>query len=664
MIFPLFLDEKDISASSTPHDVVPSSDSLSDLPTVSREMSLEEVHSLEEEYRTIGENLTDDLEQKSVSIRDLQIYAANIPHYVRRDFEEPGKNQMLDKTTRATDVFHFVGALNECSNFLNPTLLADAVEKFGNEELKLKMRKFKEKSENFQKSTTLEQFVKKCSSWTGKYPEGYKEIEMELKADWKEKTFKDIAPPKKTWLLFKVYYGSLRVVVAIPDLTHLQEEVVLEFLQLHVKKVFINGECFLNFESGIPKVTKTSSPTVSLRDLLNDPKVLNCESEWKDVGLELEVPNWKLAEVAKNNPHDVSKCKREMLIYFLDNYYENPTLAVVHEAIKTVEERREREKNRHDLDQEKIEVVGAFNQLREFLDAFDSRNQMIESEMKEHIAGMRKEKEWIDETKSQELEGEKETKRKIHSALHGDDLHRSSFSNNFLSTKYGIEAHKMRAEEVEGYLRKALIEIEIKESQAIQDRYKDAKSHFDQQTHLKKELDALKKNLDDHLEAYAVIKKDLIKLGVEEDALNINCLEKRIQCTILVDECNEVHSYGKQKVEDYSRELQGLIDSFNSNTEELRKIGQSIVELIKIKRIVTLGRITTGVPARTFRLPTVHVGTAIISSLFGRTVANWLTTENKERERERLSRSKKVFCEDLQKAYYELEKLKNTPLCN
>lgn len=277
------------------------------------------------------------------------------------------------------------------------------------------------------------------------------------------------------------------------------------------------------------------SSKLSILDLLHEPIVENCVTEWKDAGLELQVPNWKLAEIEHNHPRDVSSCKREMLIFFL-KYHENPTLVVVYQAIQTVLHRQMREKNRHDSDKEKIEVVRAFDRLDKFLDEFDSRNQKIESDIEEHVADMEKEKQWmnIDERKrssfTQELEGEKETKRKIHSALRGNDLHRSSFSNNYISTKYKIEAHVLTDKEVEGYLRKALIEIEIKESRVIRGFYLAAKSHFERQCHLKKELDALKRILDDRLKAYAVIKMRLFKLGVKADAVNIKRLEKQIQC--------------------------------------------------------------------------------------------------------------------------------------
>lgn len=149
----------------------------------------EKMDELEEEYRIVSMKIAEKFE--TIPLDELQRYAASLPISVRRHYDELRTTQLSAMTKDISSMSQFFGVLNECSNFLSPALMEDAIKMYGDSETKSQMNTYNSKLQDFQITTTLEEFV---GIWEGVTPKGYEEIELELTINWREKTLKDVAP--------------------------------------------------------------------------------------------------------------------------------------------------------------------------------------------------------------------------------------------------------------------------------------------------------------------------------------------------------------------------------------------------------------------------------------------------------------------------------------
>ena len=409
------------------------------------------------------------------------------------------------------------------------------------------------------------------------------------------------------------------------------------------------------------------STTVTLPELLNDGFVQNVTREWKDVGLELDIPQHKLEEIQCDHSGSVSDRKREMFQYWLNNN-ENPTLEEVHKVIQTVCERRTREETRNQAEGEREEVEGAVGQLEKFIGKFKQRNDKIVSDVEKYEAELGREKEWMRKSSTDKNVWQNEelaaTKRDIEKALCATNLRENQFAKDYLAREYDQDASQLTEKEVEGYLRQALVGIESQKSRSVRDHCKHAKKHFKKQTHLQNEIDESKRVLDGRLIAYDNIRERLLKLGVRANAeilIRLNEQKKSVEaiqreCTTMHDECREVLEYATDNLQECKRELEVLMHSLSDNLTKLENVFKAISVTLKVVyNIIVVGACTIyGAAFGTAVLPIV--GTVIgayVGNTIGRRVLGETTEAKARREHERLSRSQTNFNEQLMRGQNE-----------
>ena len=149
-------------------------------------------------------------------------------------------------------------------DFLNPSLLAHLVQRFGDDQTIKSVDKYLEELRKFRMRTKLSDFIDK---WTGTPLPDTREIVMELDDNWGEQSleqleelrievsrkrcFEDYVMPLK-----RIKVSSVDAVFSLPgsvDIHSLELESLREFFQEHqVLRILLNGFCILNLQLVYP----------------------------------------------------------------------------------------------------------------------------------------------------------------------------------------------------------------------------------------------------------------------------------------------------------------------------------------------------------------------------------------------------------------------------
>ena len=139
------------------------------------------------------------------SIKDLQMQFVHVKHHFLQS--GPGTGVTLQQlqtcvstlplfTTykpqallEASSVEHFIHKLNDYCCALNPDILEGLIEVLGNVKSKSMMEKYKGVLHEFRCKTKLKHFV---GNYEGPTPPEYKEVQLKLGDDWREKTLADL----------------------------------------------------------------------------------------------------------------------------------------------------------------------------------------------------------------------------------------------------------------------------------------------------------------------------------------------------------------------------------------------------------------------------------------------------------------------------------------
>ena len=118
--------------------------------------------------------------------------------------------------------------MKDYCNAQDPDILEDLIELLGDEETKMKKNQFIDKLVAFQRGTKIKDMI---GNYDGpeNMPANYKELEIKLGDNWREKTLEDLKNVRFTlssksgaWLLKLIEDGSLIVTYLVPNSEDLQ----------------------------------------------------------------------------------------------------------------------------------------------------------------------------------------------------------------------------------------------------------------------------------------------------------------------------------------------------------------------------------------------------------------------------------------------------------
>ena len=156
---------------------------------------------------------------------------------------------------RATTVEEIFSILNRYWNFLNCSLLAHTISKFGDEELQKQLSTYTTALQAFRSRTKITDFVKTCPG-NQKIPPEFVALKTKLSPDWKDRTLEDAEVYRMSMVhssslaCYALYLtegvpGSIYLLWSVPShaIDFLAAAMNSEFLQHHcIEEVTIDGE--------------------------------------------------------------------------------------------------------------------------------------------------------------------------------------------------------------------------------------------------------------------------------------------------------------------------------------------------------------------------------------------------------------------------------------
>ena len=171
-------------------------------------------------------------------------------------------------------------------------------------------------------------------------------------------------------------------------------------------------------------------------------------------------------------------------------------------------------------------------------------------------------------------QGQEALKRKrIQDALREGNYEASAFVREFVQSE-GLPL--TNDDVVEGALRQSLMDIDIRRSTIVSEWYTRMKTHNDELSHLKREIDESKKLLDERTNAYKTIEGGLKAIGVKSEKLE-DLHKQMMELKVIVDECkrtkhdcDEVYQEAVKSYKAWEEQMNNLIFSFEENIKVMR----------------------------------------------------------------------------------------------
>ena len=187
-----------------------------------------------------------------LTLEQLQTCVSTLPSFTT------DKPQAL---LEASSVQQFIHNLKGYCCALNPDILEGLIEVLGDIKSKSMMEKYKGVLHVFRCKTKLKDFV---GNYDGPTPPEYKEVQLKLGDDWREKTLADLSVitsqiSRQSWLVKMVSVSSIYVRFMIPQEDDLELGIhIRNFLQSQcVLQIIVGGVCIFNCEGMIHKVMVT-----------------------------------------------------------------------------------------------------------------------------------------------------------------------------------------------------------------------------------------------------------------------------------------------------------------------------------------------------------------------------------------------------------------------
>ena len=221
----------------THEDVIPDTDIVQSIKDLQMQFVRVQHHFLQSGPRT------------GVTLQQLQTCVSALPSFTTN------KPQVL---LEASSVQHFIHNLKDYCCALNPDILEGLIEVLGDVKSKSMMEKYKGVLHEFRCKTKLKDFV---GNYDGPTPPEYKEVQLKLGDDWREKTLADLCVitsqiSRQSWLVKMVSVGSMYVRFMIPQDDDLELGIhIRNFLQSQcVLQIVVGGKFIFNCEGMIHKV--------------------------------------------------------------------------------------------------------------------------------------------------------------------------------------------------------------------------------------------------------------------------------------------------------------------------------------------------------------------------------------------------------------------------
>ena len=197
---------------------------------------------LQERYIYIQNRFLKSGPEPGVTLEQLQTCVSTLPSFTTKT------PQVL---LEASSVNRFMHNLKEYCCALNPDILKGLISVLGDADTKLMMEQYTRDLHDFQHRTKLKDFV---GNYTGPTPPEYKEVEMKLGDNWREKTLADVMQlnsqiSRNSWLVKMVSERSICVTFMIPK----EDELVIgihlgEYLQTQdVLQICVHGLCIFKY---------------------------------------------------------------------------------------------------------------------------------------------------------------------------------------------------------------------------------------------------------------------------------------------------------------------------------------------------------------------------------------------------------------------------------
>ena len=198
----------------------------------------ESIHQLQMQFICVQNRFLQSGTGTGVSLEQLQTCVSTLPAFAT---DSP---QVL---LEASSVNRFTHSLKEYCCALNPDILEGLIEVLGDVETKFMMKQYIKDLHDFQSRTKLKDFI---GNYNGPTPPKFKEVQLKLGDNWREKTLADIKllnsqMSRQSWLMKAVSERSIYVSFMIPKVDDLEMGVHLRaYLQTQgVLQILVRGLC-------------------------------------------------------------------------------------------------------------------------------------------------------------------------------------------------------------------------------------------------------------------------------------------------------------------------------------------------------------------------------------------------------------------------------------
>ena len=201
------------------------------------------IHQLQMRFICIQNRFLQSGTKTGVTLQQLQTCVSSLPSFTT------DKPQAL---LEASSIKHFIYNLKDYCCALNPDILEGLIEVLGDVESRTMMKEYNRDLDDFRCQTKLKDFI---GNYDGPTPPKYKEVQLKLGDNWREKTLADLKLinsqiSRQSWLVKMASTRSIYVTFMVPKEDDLEIGVHLrDYLQSQcVLQISVGGVCVFNCE--------------------------------------------------------------------------------------------------------------------------------------------------------------------------------------------------------------------------------------------------------------------------------------------------------------------------------------------------------------------------------------------------------------------------------
>ncbi len=194
----------------------------------------DELQLMEKDYLIVAMTTMDTLRHNKIPPSFIQYHILNLPlQTIKPKYKKLIETRELLASETSSIRQLFINFSPYC-DFLNPDLLEQIVERFGDETSSIFITIYLKKLREFRRRTVLGDMT---GAWVALTPPGYVELVLEMDSKWKNKTLEQLEsfrshPSRLQWFLKTVRREGLEVVFSVPQGMWLYQEDLIN-LQKH-----------------------------------------------------------------------------------------------------------------------------------------------------------------------------------------------------------------------------------------------------------------------------------------------------------------------------------------------------------------------------------------------------------------------------------------------